>query len=93
MTHTTPRPWKVAPREYAIDVRDQHDNLVCHISKDFDRANADAALIVKAVNTLDEAKAALNECENELLRRKASPITCKALRDVRAVLAKLEACQ
>jgi hypothetical protein len=46
----TVTPFRVDRDTYSVDIRDAQDNLVAVINKDFDHAEANAALIVQAVN-------------------------------------------
>ena len=59
MTHATPRPWKVHENKVyeGLSINDGRTITVCDSAP---RGRADAALIVRAVNTLDEAKAVLH---------------------------------
>ena len=98
MTHATPRPWKVAGNAIGRAIDNTLD-VVCTLpDANLDRGKANAALIVHAVNTLDEAKAALRGIladieyiiEDGTLRREyveSNPSWQRA----KAVLAKLEA--
>ena len=61
MTHATPRPWKVTVLDGEVYINpDRRDGEYALIAKVIGKHNNEhAALIVHAVNTLDEAKAAL----------------------------------
>ena len=100
MTHATPRPWKVDEnaRLPVGVIRDDEDGEgVCVMEYDPDGsahdkaiAQADAALIVHAVNTLDEAKAALHAAYEELSQQETSPQDrVEVLSMVRQVLEKM----
>ena len=91
----TPRPWKsILAAGNAIDIEGDGE-VVCSITADSELEEvheANAALIVQAVNTLDEAKAVLGDMLRYL---EAGPIKtkddiefCKG--KIKAVLAKLE---
>ena len=86
MTHATPRPWKVevlnngGSGEVIAVVTDRQNNPI-HLATVNDRYTA--ALIVHAVNTLDEAKAALDAAVFALQQ---GPVYAQC----KAVLAKLE---
>ena len=59
MTHATPRPWKVAGNAIGRAIDNTLD-VVCTLpDANLDRGKANAALIVRAVNTHERAKKAL----------------------------------
>ena len=94
MTHATPRPWKVENRSVTELRGTQHENYGIttdggeRIALLGRNQKANAALIIHAVNTLDEAKAALTHvlCDMEF-----HGLTSElGYRMSKAVLAKLE---
>lgn len=70
MTEATPRPWRVGDTDPALiwACGDDEDYFICEIqggASDAER-EANAALIVRAVNNYDEALALLREAREEL---------------------------
>ena len=109
MTHATPRPWKVDMDGRAILALFEGEHVqiasMSRTSWSNDQGGleknvrlstqmpANAALIVHAVNTLDEAKAAIKAVLNEYDKATMFDGNGSAFDKLRAVLAKLEACQ
>ena len=102
MTHATPRPWT-----YQLDPSyTTHGGWKCEVSTTLGEkiasvfasskgeAKERAALIVHAVNTLDEAKAVITECLIWLQGAQANQGHCETLHDVceqaKAILADME---
>jgi hypothetical protein len=89
---TTPRPWQA--RGYYIETPDRHTLVAmvdsgCNDKDGREKADANAALIVRAVNTFDEAKNRLNEMRAVLLG--GSGLSRKGMLDrIEATLAKME---
>ena len=98
MTHATPRPWT-----YQLDPSyTTHGGWKCEVSTTLGEkiasvfasskgeAKERAALIVRAVNTLDEAKAALHAAYEELNQKETTPQDrAEVLQMVRQVLEKM----
>lgn len=88
----TPRPW--VQRGETVTAHRPHvtgeynEESIFALSRPPDERRANATLIVRAVNTFDEAKAALAACVADL--QSHVPGATTTIHDAKAVLAKME---